>query len=695
MSAEYVVGQRWISYGEPQLGLGIIAELSGRLVTVSFPAVSDRRIYSADQAPISRVEYQAGDEIVTNDDQRLIVSDLYRNQGLIIYNCRDVNGQQQIVPELEISCFVTMTSPSQRLFNLQTDSTNSYKLRVATLEFLNLLQGSPANGLIGSRTSLLPHQLFITHEVSKRFAPRVMLADEVGLGKTIEAGMIVHQQLHAGYISRVLIVVPPSLIHQWLVEMLRRFNLKFSIFDSGRIDSINTANEDQILAIGDVEQINESTAINDKTINPFETEQFVLCPIDLLTSNSSCLEDIKSAAFDLLIVDEAHHLKWTNEMVSPEFECISQLCRICPGTLLLTATPESIGIESYFAQLSLLDPQRFHDLENFKTEQQYYIHLGNLISELLALKRRLSRPDEWAELESHTHDALIELLPSSTARLNQLNEKRILQLIDYLIDIHGTSRILFRNTRSSVGGFQQRKLNHYPFEVPQQYALLAGRNMLYPENQINDTSWLEFDPRVQWVITFLSQIRPAKVLLICALAQSARQLEHYLQLKMGISSAAFHEGMSVLERDRAAAYFADEIQGAQILICSEIGSEGRNFQFANHLILFDLPVNPDLLEQRIGRLDRIGQSGTIQIHVPYLMGTAQELVFLWYQQGLNQFTQTFSCAQRIFNEVRSELYNLIDGWPGNKNKVKKFITHTQQNAALVRQQAVLGKRQTA
>ncbi|MCO6763725.1 hypothetical protein KQH43_32020, partial [Streptomyces sp. EL5] len=79
-----------------------------------------------------------------------------------------------------------------------------------------------------------------------------------------------------------------------------------------------------------------------------------------------------------------------------------------------------------------------------------------------------------------------------------------------------------------------------------------------------------------------------------------------------------HEGMSILERDRAAAYFADEEFGAQVLICSEIGSEGRNFQFAHHLVLFDLPAHPDLLEQRIGRLDRIGQRHTIQLHVPYL-----------------------------------------------------------------------------
>jgi len=110
-----------------------------------------------------------------------------------------------------------------------------------------------------------------------------------------------------------------------------------------------------------------------------------------------------------------------------------------------------------------------------------------------------------------------------------------------------------------------------------------------------------------------------------------------------------------LERDRAAAYFADMEDGSQILICSEIGSEGRNFQFSHHIILFDLPLNPDLLEQRIGRLDRIGQTQTITIHVPYLQDSAQEVMFHWYHDGLNAFEQTCSAGYTVYVQVESAL----------------------------------------
>jgi ATP-dependent helicase HepA len=154
-------------------------------------------------------------------------------------------------------------------------------------------------------------------------------------------------------------------------------------------------------------------------------------------------------------------------------------------------------------------------------------------------------------------------------------------------------------------------------------------------------------------------LRPAKVLVICARAQTAVTLEHHLHLRAGIRSAAFYEGLSIIERDRAAAYFADESVGAQTLVCSEIGSEGRNFQFAHHLILFDLPLNPDLLEQRIGRLDRIGQAQDVQIHVPYLADSAQEVLLEWYDRGLNLFRESCSAGTMIFDRFASRLLPLL------------------------------------
>jgi ATP-dependent helicase HepA len=166
--------------------------------------------------------------------------------------------------------------------------------------------------------------------------------------------------------------------------------------------------------------------------------------------------------------------------------------------------------------------------------------------------------------------------------------------IDQILDRHGTGRVLFRNTRAAVAGFPDRVLHRYPLPAPEQYTLAQVEldERLHPELPYIDDSWLEFDPRVAWLEQSLKKLRPAKVLVICAHAGTAVALEHHLHLRAGIRSAAFYEGLSIIERDRAAAYFADEVNGAQTLVCSEIGSEGRNFQFAHHLILFAGPHRP-------------------------------------------------------------------------------------------------------
>ncbi|MDH5766887.1 MAG: RNA polymerase-associated protein RapA, partial [Gammaproteobacteria bacterium] len=189
------------------------------------------------------------------------------------------------------------------------------------------------------------------------------------------------------------------------------------------------------------------------------------------------------------------------------------------------------------------------------------------------------------------------------------------------------------------------------------------------------TTWIQFDPRVNWLVDQLKQFNNEKVLVIAAHAETALDLTQHLKTRAGIHAAVFHENMSIVERDRAAAFFANQEDGAQVLVCSEIGSEGRNFQFAHHLVLFDLPLNPDLLEQRIGRLDRIGQTQTIQIHVPFLQNSAQQIMFNWYNQGLNAFTHTCPAGHSVFVQLKDSLINAL---VNNQPDITDLITRTSQ-----------------
>ncbi len=622
----FVIGQRWLSHADPQLGLGIVVAVETRRVTVEFPAADEQRTYALDNAPLSRIVYRCGETIGIRDDVELTVIAVNEMRGIMIYTAVDADGREQAVAEQLLSAHVQLSAPLQRLSSGPSDNNAAFELRLETLQHLQRLQIAPAAGLLGARTSLLRHQVYIAAQVAQRYAPRVLLADEVGLGKTIEAGLIVHQQLHAGRAQRVLILVPPALQHQWLVEMLRRFNLHFSLFDAERYAALVASDEG----------------------NPFDSEQLILCSIDWLAEDDDAQRAALNAAWDLLVVDEAHHLHWSAQHVSDDYACVEQLAQLSAGLILLTATPEQAGIESHFARLRLLDPARFHDLDAFKAEAAHYQALNAIVQQLQhsdALDAKIIK-----SLRTYFYDDGVNDDSFSEANIAGIDKATLIQR---LLDRHGTGRALFRNTRVAVGGFPERHVQATALPLPELYAEWGGE--LYPEREVSEAQWLKADPRVVWLETLLKKIRPAKVLIICAHATTALALEQYLHLRAGIRSAAFHEGLTLIERDRAAAWFAEAELGAQALVCSEIGSEGRNFQFAQHLVLFDLPLNPDLLEQRIGRLDRIGQGPRIDIHVPYFEGSAQQTLFRWYHEGLDVFRQTFAAGYTLYEQFAERL----------------------------------------
>jgi ATP-dependent helicase HepA len=644
-TSEFVIGQRWVSHSDTALGLGIVTDISGRRVTLGFPAADEERTYAIDNAPLSRIIYQIGEAIETFDGERYIVRAVEDIGGVLMYHADDGGENLIHVSEVKLSSSVDFSAPHQRLFAGQFDRNGAFRLRMATAQHLDRLRASSAQGLIGARTQHLPHQIYIAHEVATRYAPRVLLADEVGLGKTIEAGLILHYQLHTSRARRVLIVVPDSLMHQWLVEMLRRFNLRFSIIDRSRYE-----------AMEDLEGLSEEDDdLTDADENPFESEQLALCSLDFLMTSEQAQADAIAAGWDLMVVDEAHHLAWSPEVASPEYRLIEQLSEASNGLLLLTATPEQVGVASHFARLRLLDPARFHDLETFREEEKQYEVINGVVSHIREQGITAVSDTDRKALEGWLGDELEGLMAS---------QEPAQAVVDALLDRHGTGRVLFRNTRTAIKGFPER--HPLPVALPcpelyQQGDVCQGVAGLTPETAVDEEQWLAEDPRVAWLEKTLTGLKPAKVVVICAHASTAMALEHYLQLRAGIRSAAFHEHLSLIERDRAAAYFADTEQGAQALICSEIGSEGRNFQFAHHLILFDLPANPDLLEQRIGRLDRIGQTDTIDIHIPYLQGTAQEVQYRWFEDGVNAFNESCSVGVAVHDHVAVQWQAVIDG----------------------------------
>lgn len=680
----FVAGQRWISDTEANLGLGIVLEIADRRVMLSFPAAAEQRTYAIDNAPVSRVTYHVDDWVCSLDGLRFKVTEVVEDQGCLLYRGYDENEQRVNLPELELDSFVQFSTPQARMFAGQIDSLQRFNLRVETLTHLREHQLSTVNGLLGARMQLLPHQIYIANEAGQRHAPRILLADEVGLGKTIEAGLILHQQLVSGRARRALIVVPDSLLHQWLVEMLRRFNLHFTILDEARCVALA---DTQIEPGWDDELTLLTDDLHDQQENPFESAQLVLCSLSFLANNAKRQAQAQAAGWDLLLVDEAHHLQWSEHRVSPEYACIEALAKVASGLLLLTATPEQLGMDSHFARLRLLDPDRYYDLQAFRDEESNYQPVNTLVEQLLRLKddddKAVVSDVEmlFAALANYVSVARVKVLQNAvTANVAADRERAVAAIVSDLLDQHGTGRVLFRNTRSAVPDFPERQLNAHPLTRPEFYAELAEelpvQRLLAPEKVLaEDDSWLSHDSRVDWLKSWLHNNRDEKVLLICAHASTAITLEAHLRLYGGVTTSVFHEELDLVARDRAAAYFADAEEGAQILICSEIGSEGRNFQFAHHLVLFDLPLNPDLLEQRIGRLDRIGQRHTVQIHVPYYECSAQAVLLRWYDEGLNSFGAACAGGQLLSDTFSEPLLSALQQ-PHDSALVEALIVDT-------------------
>ncbi|MGO4501838.1 MULTISPECIES: RNA polymerase-associated protein RapA [unclassified Dyella] len=625
----FVPGQRWISTAEPELGLGTVLRVEGRGVQVLFAKAGVLRPYAVDSAPLVRAEFRPGQR-VAGKGLAFLVERVEIREDLLVYR-----GEGRELEEGQLDDEQSVSQADDRLIGGRTDPVAHFELRLEGLKRRAEARRSPAWGLAASRIGLVPHQLRVAGIASSRRPPRVLLADEVGLGKTIEAGMIIARQLATGRAGRVLILLPDTLVYQWFVELLRRFNLSFAIYDEERCESLEQGGD---------------------TANPFEDEQLVIADFSFLEQSPKRAQQLLEARWDLLVVDEAHHLAWSPEAASPRYTLVDQLAAATPGVILLTATPEQLGRSGHFARLRLLDPQRYHDLDVYLSESDKFHSLSKVADRLLDGKA-LDEPQLAALRETFAGDDALQARLADTTKPEHARE-----ILAALIDRHGTGRAMFRNRRASIGGFPKRApvwhlIDKDTLSDDARQALLgefhADIQQPSPVIEIDYGN----DPRIDALVALLDAHPQDKFLLICRSQAKVLALEEALRTKSGVGLARFHEGLGIVQRDRNAAYFAQP-DGARLLLCSEIGSEGRNFQFAHRLVLWDLPLDPDLLEQRIGRLDRIGQKHDISIHVLAVADSAQHVLARWYDEGVDAFRTSPADGRELLRRFGDSLARL-------------------------------------
>lgn len=574
---------------EPELGLGIVSDTEHRRVTIDFPLVETSRVYSIGNTPLIRCKFQINDTIKLTDNSQHGIIDTKDQHSLLHYKISDNTW----ISEQEIDATQGKISPLDRLQAGQIGSFKWFNVYREMIKATNRQQGQLSHGFVGPKINIIPHQYDVAQQILKMPLPRALLADEVGLGKTIEAGLVIHQLMVSGRAQRILICVPASLVNQWLVEMKRKFNLDCTLID------------DEYCA----EQESE---------NPFTQIQVALCNFDWL-SNSRFLEQAQNTEWDMMVVDESHRLQWE----SKAYQSALALSKVSQGVLLLTATPEQLGVESHFARLHMLDPLRFSNLDQFLDEEEQYGIISEIVDQI-ELEGLASALPAIASL----NDAKLTAFADET--LSKNNDEK--DFTDWMADRYGTGRMVYRNTRRTISGFPQRHSEFYH---------------------------LKEQSNLEWLIDWLITLGDMKVLLICETAENAILINQAINTQTHIQSGAFHEQYSLIERDQIAASFV-EPDGIQVLVCSEIGGEGRNFQHAQNLVLFDLPYHPDLVDQRIGRLDRIGQGSDIYIHIPIESKSKQARLAALYHHGFDMFSKPNPAASPIFEAYGIEIEDMLE-----------------------------------
>jgi ATP-dependent helicase HepA len=595
-------GDRLTHRYNPELGPGEVLEIRGRNLFVRFPdadqilsfAVTADALVPFTLAPGSRARLAPGQEVV-------VVESCERGR------CTLTDGRDISLDELWP--LPVEPSPLERLARGQVDPFEDFANRLDGLRLQRVRQANGLGSFLGGRIQLFPHQLYAAERACHSDPVRWLLADEVGLGKTVEACLIMNRLLHTGRVDRTLVVAPETLTLQWLGELWRKYHQVFVLLDQKRL--------------------NDVAADYGPDFNPFEVHRRVIIGLDTLASRRRLTEQAIEAGIDLLVVDEAHHLRRPPGHPGNEaYRAVAPIAAQGRHVLLLTATPLEDDAHGFFRLLQLLRPEEFPEQESFE--------------------ERLTRREPLPPCTSSTRRADIGGLPPRVpvpVDLEDLPENGINW--DPLLRLERRMREL----PAENAAVEKRKADRVLRALASPAALAAVTERTDAETLALIAEGERTDPRARWLVEQAGRWQQAgeKTLVFVAHRETLERLKDAIEKSGRARVGLFHEDLPPERRDIEVAQFRLP-EGPAVLLSTEAGGEGRNFEFCRRLILFDLPWNPAVVEQRIGRLDRIGR--TIPTEIVYFRppaGFGRAVALLYEQIGL--FTEPLGGLERELRHV--------------------------------------------
>jgi ATP-dependent helicase HepA len=532
----------------PELGIGRVMAVEGRAIVVEFPRSRTRLRLAATADALVRVD-----------------------------------------PATDVSALRLEGSLFERLARGSVDSVDDFRIRLDVLHLLAIREAGGLGSFLGGRVRLFPHQLHVAERATAADPVRWLLADEVGLGKTVEACLILNRLVHTRKIERCLVVAPHALTVQWLGELWRKYHQVFTLLDPARLaDVARDFGAD---------------------FNPFDVHRRAVIALEMLVERPHLTQQAVNAGMDLLIVDEAQRLRRPpGHPGEPAWRAIAPIAGLGRHVLLLSATPLEDDAHGFFRLLQLLRPDEF--------------------PEDTSIEARLAQGMPLPPCTSSTRRADIGGLPP------RVGVPVVLEQPTWRA--RGGLEAAVRSVPAANEVVRRRKIDRVQRAVASGAALAAALGpddaSLRQQAAASDAA----DPRLHWLAQQAPRWRAAdeKTLIFVAHRETLEMVRTALSHRVQLATGVFHEDLSPARRDTEVARFR-EAEGPSVLVSTECGGEGRNFEFCRRLVLFDLPWRPTVVEQRIGRLDRIGRR--IPVEIVYFRppaGIGADVVRLFETLGL-------------------------------------------------------------
>ena len=577
-----------------ELGTGRIVAVQGRSLKVEFPEAGQELSFAAGTDALVPLAIIPGGRARLEPSGELVVVDSCEEGRCVLADGREVDLDSLWPVPAEVS-------PVERLARGQVDGFEDFANRLDGLKLQRIRQAGGLGSFLGGRIQIFPHQLYAAERACHSDPARWLLADEVGLGKTVEACLILNRLLHTGRAERTLVVAPETLTLQWLGELWRKYHQVFVLLDEKRLDDV--------------------AKDHGEGFNPFDVHRRAIVGLDTLVKRRRLTEQAVAAGIDLLVVDEAHHLRRPKgHPGNEEYRAIAPIAALGRHVLLLTATPMEDDAHGFFRLLQLLRPEEFPEEESFD--------------------ERLARREPLPPCTSSTRRVDIGGLPPRVPAPVEIGGW---EAVDRLVH-----HLRSRPVENALA--RRRKADRVFRALASPAALLAVLEREDEETAALAAEAEREDPRVRWLIEQSARWTgpKEKTLVFVAHRESLDLLKGAIE-RQGRRTGVFHEDLSPERRDIEVAQFRLP-EGPSILISTEAGGEGRNFQFCRRLVLFDLPWNPGVVEQRIGRLDRIGR--VIPTEILYFRspsGFGRAVAGLY--EGIGLFTAPLGGLERELRHV--------------------------------------------